>query len=294
MACFIKPANLHSPGQVQSPVLFCSELWSQHISTTELSCRMSKVREISDLHLPSEIPLGTGVLGLPQLLGDFPHKYINFVFPTRSCTVTCESTAKPRFRIKSKLMPLARKARHLRHFFSSLTYATTPNTPETLNILEFQSTAPSLLQGFSHLLAETSSLSKITGYGWHSFPHFQKAFWDNLFVVVQLLSCVWLLASPWTAACQAPLSSTISWSLLKFLYIEWCYLSISSSAASFSFLPSIFPSIRVFSNEHSYKAASISHSLHTYPHHFIVTPNFVKCFLRAGRFSNFLVLFFYV
>ena len=56
-------------------------------------------------------------------------------------------------------------------------------------------------------------------------------------------------------------------------------------------LPSIFHSISVFSNEHSYKATSISHSLHTYPHHFIVTPNFIKCFLRAGGFSYFLVLF---
>ena len=47
-----------------------------------------------------------------------------------------------------------------------------------------------------------------------------------LFVVlVQLLSCVWLLATPWTAAHQAPLSSTISWSLLKFLSIELVMLS---------------------------------------------------------------------
>ena len=48
-----------------------------------------------------------------------------------------------------------------------------------------------------------------------------------LFVVlVQLLSCVWLLATPWTAARQAPLSSTISWSWLKFLSIELVMLSI--------------------------------------------------------------------
>ena len=37
---------------------------------------------------------------------------------------------------------------------------------------------------------------------------------------VQLLSCVWLFATPWTAACQASLSFTISWSLLKFISIE--------------------------------------------------------------------------
>ena len=40
------------------------------------------------------------------------------------------------------------------------------------------------------------------------------------FVVVQLLSCVWLFATPWAAARQASLSFTISWSLLKFMSIE--------------------------------------------------------------------------
>ena len=39
---------------------------------------------------------------------------------------------------------------------------------------------------------------------------------DNLsLVIVQLLSCVQLFASPWTAALQASLSFIISWSLLK-------------------------------------------------------------------------------
>ena len=55
--------------------------------------------------------------------------------------------------------------------------------------------------------------------------------------------------TPWTAAGQAPLSSTISWSLLRFMSIEsvmlyshliLCHLPL--------LLPSIFPSIRVFSN----------------------------------------------
>ena len=40
------------------------------------------------------------------------------------------------------------------------------------------------------------------------------------FVVVQLLSCVRLFAIPWTAACQAPLSSTLSQSLLRFMSVE--------------------------------------------------------------------------
>ena len=44
-------------------------------------------------------------------------------------------------------------------------------------------------------------------------------------VVVQLLSRVGLSATPWTGACQAPLSFTISWSLLKFTSIELVMLS---------------------------------------------------------------------
>ena len=39
-------------------------------------------------------------------------------------------------------------------------------------------------------------------------------------VVVQSLSCVQLFATPWTAACQASLSFTVSWSLLKLMSIE--------------------------------------------------------------------------
>ena len=44
-------------------------------------------------------------------------------------------------------------------------------------------------------------------------------------VVVQLLSCVLLCVAPWAAARQASLSSTISWSLLKFMSIESVMLS---------------------------------------------------------------------
>ena len=43
---------------------------------------------------------------------------------------------------------------------------------------------------------------------------------SNLSVVVQSLSCVWLLPTPWTAAHQASLSFTISWSWLKLMSIE--------------------------------------------------------------------------
>ena len=55
-------------------------------------------------------------------------------------------------------------------------------------------------------------------------------------VVLQSLSHVQLFATPWTAACQTPLFSTISWSLLNFMFIESVRLpNHSSSATAFSF-----------------------------------------------------------
>ena len=74
--------------------------------------------------------------------------------------------------------------------------------------------------------------------------------WVSDVVVVQLLSHVWLFTTPWTIAHQASLSFTISQSLPKFISIEsvipfnhltLCHLLL--------LLPSIFPSIGVFSNE---------------------------------------------
>ena len=52
------------------------------------------------------------------------------------------------------------------------------------------------------------------------------------FVVVQLISCVQLFETPWTAAHQAPLSSTLSRSLLKFMFIKSVALSPSLLPAS--------------------------------------------------------------
>ena len=74
--------------------------------------------------------------------------------------------------------------------------------------------------------------------------------WSDWFSSVQLLSHLHLFVTPWTAACQASLSIANSQSLLKFMTIE--------SVMPFNHLilchplllpPSIFPSIRVFSNE---------------------------------------------
>ena len=71
-----------------------------------------------------------------------------------------------------------------------------------------------------------------------------------MLVIVQSLSYVRLFATPWTTACQASLSFTISCSLLKLMFIEsvmpsnhlvLCYPLL--------LLPSISHSIRVFSSE---------------------------------------------
>ena len=56
--------------------------------------------------------------------------------------------------------------------------------------------------------------------------------------------------TPQTAACQAPLSSTISWSLIKFMSIESVMLSNHLILfCPLLFLPSIFPTSKVFSRE---------------------------------------------
>ena len=82
------------------------------------------------------------------------------------------------------------------------------------------------------------------------FPFSTMCSVEVYFSSVQSLSRVWLFVIPWTAAYQASLSFIISRSLLK-------HMSIGSVMPSrhlilcrpLLFLPSIFPSIRVFSNE---------------------------------------------
>ena len=72
----------------------------------------------------------------------------------------------------------------------------------------------------------------------------------HIAVVIQLLSRIQLFVAPWTAAHQASLSFSISQSLLILMSIESVMISKHSILCHpFLFLPSIFPSIRVFSNE---------------------------------------------
>ena len=86
-------------------------------------------------------------------------------------------------------------------------------------------------------------------------PSFTFLWWKPSILIssvqlVQSLSCVQLFATQWTAAQQASLSITNYWSLLKFTPIESVmpsnYLILCHPLL---FSPSIFPSIRVFSNE---------------------------------------------
>ena len=84
----------------------------------------------------------------------------------------------------------------------------------------------------------------------NSYPLTQQFHSSVYVIVVQLLSHVWLFVIPWNAACQASLSFTTSQSLLKLMSIR----SVMPSnhlilCCSLLLLPSIFLSIKVFSNE---------------------------------------------
>ena len=85
-------------------------------------------------------------------------------------------------------------------------------------------------------------------------PYLQFPTLSVVQIVVQSLSYVRLFASPWTAAHQASLFITISWSFLKLMSIKFviphnhlvlCYPLL--------LLPSIFPSIRIFSDEFTFR-----------------------------------------
>ena len=69
-------------------------------------------------------------------------------------------------------------------------------------------------------------------------------------IYVQLLSCVELFETPWTVARQASLSITNSWSLLRLKSIELLMPSKHPILCHpLLLLPSVIPSIKVFSNE---------------------------------------------
>ena len=106
-----------------------------------------------------------------------------------------------------------------------------------MNIYNLWNSTMLTLLGLSNMVI----LDKNTGGSWTTLV------WSA--VAVQSLSRVRLFATPWTAARQASLSFTISWSLLKLMSIK---LVMPSNhlvlCAPLFLLPSVFPSIRVFSS----------------------------------------------
>ena len=108
-------------------------------------------------------------------------------------------------------------------------------------------------EGFHKLLylEESAPQNPLYPYFSHYFLHRKLEFYILcIFSSVQPLSHVQLFVTTWTAACQASLSTINSQSLLKLMTTE----SVMPSnhlilCHSLLLLPSIFPSIRVFSNE---------------------------------------------
>ena len=93
-----------------------------------------------------------------------------------------------------------------------------------------------------HRVLNLTSLDHRANFHWLSILH--------QFSSVQSFSRVWLCVTPWIAACQASLSITNSWNLLKHMSIESVMLSNHLILCrSHLLLLSIFPSIRVFSSE---------------------------------------------
>ena len=98
-------------------------------------------------------------------------------------------------------------------------------------------------------LKQTNKQKNPKGFCFYTTSHVLKEILKGI-SSVQSLSRVWQFGTPWTAAGQASLSITNSWSLLKFMSVEsvmpFNHLILCRPLL---FLSSNFPSIRVFSNE---------------------------------------------
>ena len=104
------------------------------------------------------------------------------------------------------------------------------------------------------------SLNIITLYIHYCFSNGKIQFlWLYVSQSIQLLNCVPLFVTPWTAACQASLSITNSQSLLKLMPIK---LVMTSNHLilyrPLLLLPSIFPSLSVIFNDQLFASSSQS------------------------------------
>ena len=145
---------------------------------------------------------------------------------------------------KAAAVTLSWFLRHLHLVFLSAVLATPyPVWPSTASKIHVWSYHPLLkiLQ-----CPQSSELKPVPFLGFHNIRLPALL----MFSSVQSLSCVQLFAVPWTAASQASLFITNSWSLLRVISIE---LVMPSNHLILRhpllLLPSIFPSIRVFSND---------------------------------------------
>ena len=99
------------------------------------------------------------------------------------------------------------------------------------------------------LLLAKDFLSALIVYSFNIWKLNRNFHWSVNFSVVdvQLLIHIWPFVTPWTAACQAFLSLTISWSLPKFMSMNWWwYTTILSSATIFFFSLQSLPASRSF------------------------------------------------
>ena len=128
---------------------------------------------------------------------------------------------------------------------SQCVYTKLPLVQETPRVQDLRSSLPPIQ-------ALNQSLHRLSLWWLSCSSTFHLKGWHDLFepVVVWLLSCAWLFVTPWIAACQAPLSFTISQSLFELMSIDSVMPSnLLILCCPLILLPSIFPSIRVFSNE---------------------------------------------
>ena len=95
---------------------------------------------------------------------------------------------------------------------------------------------------------------------------------------IQLLSHIWLFTATWTAACQASLFFTLSQSFLKLMSIE-SVMSFSHLYHPFLFVPSIFPTIRVFSMSQLFSSGGQSTGASVSPS---VLPMNIQCWFPLG------------
>ena len=100
-----------------------------------------------------------------------------------------------------------------------------------------------------HISPITFPDTSLDAHTFSALVNTHKSCWWDYFVVVQFISHVRLFETPWTAVCQAYLSFSISQSLFKLMFIESVMPSNHLICCPLLLLPSIFPRIRVFSNE---------------------------------------------